>query len=462
MAYVCTIDVDRCLVTGSADGGINPATAFPELCAILNNRSTISIFSDTFPEMGAEGAGYTYVVGTDVNPTPIVAGTLKVPKRSGITADFQRRRGRGEVCVTERQIGEVRYTASAGFKLGPASPTNGRGWYPWVEYGLPERLSFPPIVNVVYPNYCHSVMNHYNWREIDGSLPPPDLLTVVLGPIKNGIIQDVSRFDRSPSSEVVTAALAAANSKQFDLLTELAEFPETLLFIRDACVKLKALCDEYEAMRLKKANVLRTAEAIAAFWLAFRYAVMPIFYSVQDAMAVFKDLPRQFAEFKESDTQTIDAPPVDGFTAFSTCEAVGRCFIKRGFSADMMFQKLWNKCQFNPAATLWELYPLSFVYDWILNVSDCIIAVLGDDTCSSQGATWSVRTTGGFYYTEIDSTANAKFEVDFYHRIPIDPLTHTGLAVGNHMTWKRAIDAIALTFLGLNRAIKRKKVRSLK
>lgn len=460
MAYVFTIDVDRCLVSGSADGGENPATAFPELCTILRNRSATIIPSSTFPSMGAKGAGCTYVVGSDANPTPVVAGTLRFPKRSGITSDFQRRRGRGEVCVTERMVGEVRYTASAGFVLGTSRPANGRGWYKWVDYGLPERLSFPPIVNGRYPNYCDSVMNHYNMREIIGVKPPPDLLSAVLGSIQGGIILDTTRFDRSPSAQVVTATLAAANAKQFDLLTELAEFPETLLFIRDACVKLKALCDEYEELRLKKANVLRTAEAVAAFWLAFRYAVMPIMYSVQDAMALFQDLPRQFAEFKESDKVVVDAPPVDGFTATSTCESVGRCFIKRGFSADMLFQKLWNKCQFNPVATLWELYPLSFVYDWILNISDCIVAVLGDDTCSSQGATWSVRTQGGFYYTDEESLANAKFEIDFYHRIPIDPLTHTGLMIENHMTWKRAIDAIALTFLGLSRVIKRK--RSLK
>lgn len=460
MAYLYTIDVERCEVTGSADGKMNPATAFPELDTLLRKRSTTIIPSSTFPYMGAKGAGYTYVVGSDVNPTPVVAGTLRFPKRSGITSDFKRRRGRGEVCVTEHMVGEVQYTASSGFILGATSDAPGRGWYKWIEYGLPQRFSIPPIVNGRYKNYCDAVMNRYDRREIIGVMPPPDLLSVVLGPIRDGIILDTTRFDRSPSAQVVTATLADANAKQFDLLTELAEFPETLLFIRDACVKLKALCDEFEEKRLKKVSFLRTAEAVAAFWLAFRYAVMPIMYSVQDAMEVFKDLPRHYAEFKGSDEITIDAPPVDGFTATSTCKSVGRCYIKRGFAADMLFQKLWNKCQFNPIATLWELYPLSFVYDWVFNISDCIVAVLGDDACSSQGATWSVRTQGGFYYTDEVSLANAKFEIDFYHRTPIDPLTHTGPTIGNHMTWKRAIDAIALTFLGLNRALKRK--RSLK
>lgn len=451
MAYAYIVNSDRSKVTGTVPGSAQAsASAVPSLRALYKDRQRIWIPAATLPYMGAKGAGCTYLVGNDVPPIPVVEGTLQFQLLSGITPKFKRERGRGKVCTTERQIGLVRYSASGGVVLDPASRVFAatRGWDRFAGFGLPLAPHPVPIVNG-RPNYCSDVLTYYDRFTVVGVRQAPDLLGAVLGKIKNGIILDASLFDRSPDTGVVTAVLAEANSKQFDLLTELAEFPETLLFVRDALFKIKDLCDEYEATRMKRASFYRSAEALAALWLSYRYAVMPIMYSVQDAIATYSDTIRRYAEFRGDDSVDVDAPDIDGYTASSTVSAVGRCYIKRGFSADMLLRDLWQRVQFNPVASAWELYPLSFVWDWVFNVSDCIIAITGDDACSTEGASWSTRTKGSFSYTRSDSTENAKFEIDFYHRIPIKPLAHTGLTVGNHMTWKRAIDAIALSFSAL-------------
>lgn len=435
-----------------------PLVNCPRLAELLSSRGRVLIEA-TLPD-SLSSQGYTYVQRTAKDPIP-GAVTQKVPIRSisGVNTHFQKRVRNGEVLVSERQVGTIVLSSQAAYLESAVTGTSGRGWF------FSKDLPSPGTINkygeasnypIIGGAFLYSFILVYDVTTIKGvsAVPAPPEGVV---DFEDGYAILHPSLDPPPMEGPVTEALADANSKQWDLLTEMAELPEVFLFIRDSLEKIADVTSDFDRRRHSFIRAVGDDVALlASLWMAYRYAVMPLVYSIQDAISVFSDLPRRYAEYKVRSKTEIDAPDIDGWECSSSVEVEGRCFIKRLYDPMTFLEQLIDRVQFNVPATLWELSYRSFVVDWALNISDLIYAVTGDSSCSQEAATWSNRVVGSWDYNG-GPRGSSQISFDLYHRTPINPIAHVGLSIGNHMTWKRAIDAAAMLYGPL-----RRKLRSLK
>lgn len=451
MGYLFRLNLAKSKV--SDERKVQSLDACPALYSYFAKNMSIVIPSYSIP-WGLASQGCTYVRLDPKDSSPAVLADKGVfPTISGENKCHTKRMRDGEVLVSERQVGTVELRASGDYLTKTSVRLEARGWF--FTKDMPGgKIAYP----MASSGYADSFNLQYDWLPLNGITQPPFATLASLVRFKDGYVVADERFDLAPDVGTVTAALADANSKQWDLLTEVAELPETLLFIREALEKLAKETDEYQIRRRGFARACADDVAtLASLWLAYRYAVMPIIMSIQDAVRVFEDVPRRYAEYKVRTQSTIAAPFVSGFEASSNMSYEGRVFIKRRYDPMSFIEELLNRVQFNLFASAWEVTKLSFIVDWALNITDLIIAITGDSSCVQEGATWSSRVEGSWNYRSVVDQSSMELAVNFYHRYPIQPIAHVGLSVGNHMTWRRVIDAIALSYQPL-----RKLLRSLK
>lgn len=248
---------------------------------------------------------------------------------------------------------------------------------------------------------------------------------------------------------LVTAAVAEANSGIYDLLTEIGEFKSTLSFVFGALGEILRLSaqlkkDIFRAKSRPGQTLASIADELSGLWMAYRYAVMPLAYSVDDILDYHSSTFTPYATVRKGSSLSHDLELPYGWKASSSIETIDRCYVKTRFGLDLALHDL----KFNPLATAWELVPLSFVVDWVLNVGDLLSALVPPRGISERAVQYSrqirdlnvviSRTDGyGGHYVLTGSSYQAK---------PINPLDHFGLNIDVSMSWKRWLDALALTW----------------
>lgn len=224
----------------------------------------------------------------------------------------------------------------------------------------------------------------------------------------------------------------------------------------------------------------RKARAAGSAWLAYRYAIMPLIYSFQDVSDLVKRKDIEYQTYRSRDTIGIDAPSVAGLSNglynVTSGSITVSSTVKARYSNDFLRDYVSNQVQWNPAATAWELVPLSFVFDWFVNVGDFIVASSSADfSIDAAGCTavkthvtvetvlrnavskefkrsWPVlkpcqpavmnRSVG--FQTNTTETCRTTV-IERYVRSPFD-LDAASLAFNPSMNWKRTIDAVALSY----------------
>lgn len=245
-------------------------------------------------------------------------------------------------------------------------------------------------------------------------------------------LQEVNR-------SVVTALTAEANSSVMDLTTELAELPETVMMIVNA---LRAGIQMYRDTRDKVKRLPKNAVTEAAsLWMAYRYGIQPIAYSVADMLDVLDHQTRKFQSFRSG----VLEPLVDDKTKFSLApqpEYVGRCFIKQRLHADT---DISQKFRMNLVTTVWELIPLSFVVDWFFAIGDWLTSVFTPAMVADRVAQYSWRSSSTFSasYDGYESTVT----LNAYRCEKIDPGEYRSILQPFWLNWKRQIDAASLLWL---------------
>lgn len=304
-------------------------------------------------------------------------------------------------------------------------------------------------------------------------------------------------FHESLHSEV-TSVVAEANTSTLDLLTSLAEMPETVKSIFDGLkFMLKGLRDvkkrnlsllhkskrvriEHErkvfrlehdtriaylsarnererrmiqakkAQKLKqlkndiKRNIDDIAKETTSVWLNYRYNIEPTFMMIEDAIDTYFEKDALFKRWSSRVIYQIDSPEIKGFELNGKYDLIQRVFIKRCFMRGMPFGHSLSASIFT---TAWELIPLSFVYDWIINVGD-FIATSASSTLSKvsiEGSTLSLKCSGQVNYTGVNNTV-VTCELKGYKRIKINPNDFCRLIINPDISGKRQIDAIALSW----------------
>jgi hypothetical protein len=287
----------------------------------------------------------------------------------------------------------------------------------------------------------------------------------------------------------------------YDLGTEMAEAHDALRLFQDAARAVRHPLREFKELRdriLRKYKARKhlvhkqdpLAEEIGQLWMQYRYAIMPLVYSVHDVM----DLHRQSKNLYKTVRRRVKGEiirndPGDAEDYFYTfihgAGVVANITAKGRWSSQA--SRAFSQVRMNPVSTAWEVIPFSFVIDWFVNVGSYLNATANsltttavehkacvairesyqadtfchikiDDSYSvtknfnscEQSAGFEPSKTytgGGISYLE--GTLSTKV-VDNYSRVLFQPFD-LSLAYAPFINWKRAIDALVL---GNNNAIK--------
>lgn len=192
---------------------------------------------------------------------------------------------------------------------------------------------------------------------------------------------DIDRFANELRSKVVSEAL-----QSFDLGTEFAEFGETaktiMGLIRAAHHPLRSFRDARNAVmrngRLSSAKAVEKAENL---WMQYRYAIMPIMYSIKDADKLGRLKKADFQTFRAAKNLSFESQP-DGLHSLKGVHLYTREQLSvrlHAMSKICLRNVPWSsvlrdQVGLNPFQTAWEKIPYSFVVDWFANVGDWILS----------------------------------------------------------------------------------------
>lgn len=252
-------------------------------------------------------------------------------------------------------------------------------------------------------------------------------------------------------SGLVTEVRATSNSGTYDVLTELAELPETVKYLYGVVKEILTLFRQTRRKVLQVSRKQRReseaqknaqlATETASLWLQFRYAVMPLVYSANDMLEVLSIQVSNYLSFREGSSEKTT---LTIFGKEYEVATVHRCFLKRRYGASGT--QTIDHLKFDFLATAWELVPLSFVVDWALNVGDFLSSLGVPDAVTQEACTYSWKTLASLSVeTPVGSTLSIGFEL--YEQRVINPGAHIGLNLDVFLDVKRTFDALALSWL---------------
>jgi hypothetical protein len=229
----------------------------------------------------------------------------------------------------------------------------------------------------------------------------------------------VEGIDRSYLLQAAVAGISA----DFDALTFLAEFRQLPKMLWDASVRLDALFND-----TRRWNVVGT-------WMELRYGWRPFIKDLEDIYNVVKhwnDLHGEFVRRQRSAAiaQTLESSVNSSWSiieaAASEYSSVNSTVTVSGRATAIARMKP-PKMMVNPAVTAWELIPLSFVIDWIVDVGMAIRAVsnslIHSDMDTSTGLQVTVDSTSTGHWTASRGWASLTLEGKYYsesvERLPV-------------------------------------------
>lgn len=271
------------------------------------------------------------------------------------------------------------------------------------------------------------------------------------------LVDSVNPLCGAFSTGMITSALAEANQGTYDLLTDLAELPETVRWMYDLLDQARratsAAADKeirYKQMFKKKIlTAVQLADALASVWMQYRYAIMPIVYSLQDIEKTFGQYSRVFKTTRgiEREDEEFDETMQNLVWRGLTCgsyvgEHKHRIFLKRNYDPVTLLDGFLKNISLNPITTAWELVPLSFVVDWFVNIGDVLAAYTGPSLHIGEGCTYSIQRDLKFTLKAPNPVYDVK--IQSYRRKIIDPSSLAGFSLNFDLPWKRQLDALAL------------------
>jgi len=289
-------------------------------------------------------------------------------------------------------------------------------------------------------------------------------------------------------------------------LTEICELRQTVDFFKSNASSFAgavnnfgrqfSLSDLKAAKAIKPRDLRRSSKKIfrkiGSAWLAYRYAIMPIVYSMLDIQKVILrnssiDTSRGMVVVKPQTLNPGSLPSMylgTEMTGNVTVRSTVVCVYKNTDLSRL------DAISFNPISTAWELIPYSFVVDWFLNVGDFITANLSADLASQVlcctsirkqlkkrtwlhvaksttiNGSWSGNSSGyqtcfpvdpprPSYTLNVNSDQDVKIiEYDHYERILFSRATMSSLNLKPSMNWRRYLDSAALSLKPITKLAK--------
>lgn len=370
-----------------------------------------------------------------------------------------------------------------------------------------EKVNFP------FGNFNNAYRPSSTSRSIDGSfrvdyqsVVSDDTLTAYDVGFKDAWVLELFNQLRVPDdikTQTVMSVLSEANAASVDILTAMAEMPETvrsalagckqvLNMVRDAkrrefsilergkrarvdyeqhlaesrrlfaerrflaahnkrALARLAIEEERKSKQLKndlKKTLKAIADAVSSVWLNFRYNIMPNVYLIEGVVKALDEIDVLYKRFSDSSELNIDVTQRSGWNITLEIPVTFRCFIKRMYEKLNGYSRLLKEFSANIARTLWELVPLSFVVDWFINVGNLMSTLLGGTQHSGfqEAATISLKVNSTVNFTHIVSGASVAAEIKGYERRVINPSSYCGLFWSPDLNPDREKDAAALSW----------------
>lgn len=437
-----------------------------------------------------------------VQPTPRVS--IRNVKLGVDNDDFWARSRRGEIVVSDYERASVRVRQTPGLiTSAPVQYSKSISFRDAVKNGLLEMADNPngeQVIHILGTEYFISARisdtfiiykgdqySKWEWRfhaELDA-----------------GSIISACRSSNPDFTSMITSTLAKANRSSVDVLTAFAELPKSVssllsgfkqvaMILKDAkkgqfnlskahaarakkvnirhkqrmsrllaevsnsktsAKRRKILAATMEAERYKNRTLLaklsdELASSSADLWLNYRYNIMPNVYLAQDVFDAVTKFSNEFITARGSSPgpSSID---IGGGIRIDV-ESTLRCMIKRSFSASAI-SKGQGVISNDIFVTAWELVPLSFVYDWFINIGDLLSAQMYSNKWAQEGATKSSHFRFDSVVSIVDNinwTVEPTTSVDgsYYRRQVINPIDECGLVWQPSVGLERRIDALAL------------------
>ena len=385
-----------------------------------------------------------------------VGGSKPLPKSFG--KRWKERHKSGEILLTDWHAFETRY-ARNGIPVMVHTPNTRQEfkgyWFYDFDFNVLAGSALTQAIRAgksffsIYLSYRFQRVGDYTYIS-SATVTDQDLASILEPPM---VIDDA----------VVTAALAEANNGYFDVLTELAELPETLKWAYDLINQAKqatiaAKKREIKLHRNFRKKLMTAAEfasALSSVWLQYRYAIKPLAYSLADIQTVlmfYEHLFKTSRGYERFDDEWVSSikSKAQAFgleVDYSLNESKFRVFIKRRYNAASILQDRLRNFSVNPFATAWELVPLSFVVDWFVNIGDVLAAGTSLVAYAQESATASWKSAGEFTFRD-PNNPGPTIDVSYnsYKRQIINPSAHIELNWEPYVDLVRQLDAIALAW----------------
>lgn len=299
----------------------------------------------------------------------------------------------------------------------------------------------------------------------------------------------------------VTETLSEANAASVDILTSVAEAPETVRslinLVKQSLLGAKAVKNkelrllerekrvrvEYVAKvkrqefenskafqqakterkkRLAVANGKRKLKqlalnfkreleeitsAIATVWMTYRYEIMPNVLTIKGALEALDKKLNVFDRWRSLDSVKIEWPEIPGWKTPPPMSIQLRTCIKRKFEDISGYRGIIRSLSSNIALTAWELVPLSYVIDWFINIGHFLSSYLGSnqvDYKQASSISWKITNSVGNYTHE--TGASVRVDIRGYVRNVINPDDYCRIHWDPDVTGFRVYDSLALTW----------------
>lgn len=263
-----------------------------------------------------------------------------------------------------------------------------------------------------------------------------------------------------PASLVSNKLLAKIKNQTWSAVVDLAELPETLRFLYDSVRSMYRIYRDIKRGKFRDSLGKKNLDDLAAMWMAWRYAVMPIVYSIQDAVKMYQEPVEIVGKPLIAKTHVPISkrwsPNGDPTSPQWSCNGKLRGLVAYRVTGSRTAMRLGFSLAELPVV-IWEVTPLSFVVDWILPIGDALAGISATNNVEFLDGYTSQRFKGSCEWAdkvEINTPTQhavsyrsepaSQAMIDYYSRTPLTGFPTPSLALDPNMNWKRWVDALAL------------------
>lgn len=480
-----------------------PLTDAEKQMIFERGKSDFMLVNDVYGDKTQRSFGYKFVV--QEGEVPVVPDESLFEKQRVVNAGFQKLKQSGAIVMAPYRVDNIKMQFHLGTEL--ANPRER-------ENSLVQPRSFhnDPWATIIFNDEWESA----NLGAMRFSMDAYFYDEYVYSPFDLGWDLHPKHFQEkftalcTPDPTLVTSALAGANEGKMDILTTLAEMPETIKSVIEGfrlvaklskdvknkefsltknSARKRAELDAKLATDLARINHARLGAAkhqqrlldnharkvkrlhrrnieqllkelndgLASIWMNFRYNIMPVKYTVDDALNLLASFYNEYDSSRAKDvfTTPITGLP-DGWVAVTSLEwnVSHKCLVKSRYAVNQnLSSRILSHGSANLAKTIWELGTRTFVVDWFINAGDYLIALLGIDMSEDRKTSYSWNIQQKLAFVHERTGAKVFVDIKNYERQIINPYDCISLTVGNNLNLFRLIDSVAMLWPTVKRLL---------